>query len=208
MKLCAFDFDSTLMDGETIDLLAEAYGKAGEVSAITKEAMSGNLDFFEALNRRAALLKGMPYALMKEVCEGLPLMSGAAETVGEMKRRGVIVVIFSGGFKEAVDFASERLGTDAAFANFLHHKDGFLTGLVGGEMMQGDSKGDMLGRLQRLLGVSEEETIAVGDGANDRSMFRYAAVRVAFCAKEALRREANVIVEKKDLREILGHIYQ
>ncbi|MDR3162536.1 MAG: phosphoserine phosphatase SerB [Helicobacteraceae bacterium] len=206
MKLCAFDFDSTLMDGETINFLAEAYGKADEVSAITKEAMEGDLDFFEALIRRATLLKGMPYPLMKEVCERLPLMNGAAETVSELKRRGLTVVIFSGGFRDATDFAAGRLGADAAFANFLHHKNGFLTGLAGGEMMRSDSKGDMLLRLQRLLGVSKEETIAVGDGANDRSMFRYAAVKVAFCAKEALKREANAIVEKKDLREVLGLI--
>ena len=206
MKLAAFDFDSTLMDGETIDQLAKAYGRSDEVSAITHAAMNGELDFFEALTRRAALLKGMPYDQVKNICENLPLMNGAVETVTELKRRGYTVVIFSGGFREATRFAAKTLGADADFANFLHHKNGALTGLAGGEMMSGDAKGEMMARIQSLLGVSKEQTIAVGDGANDLSMFTHADTRIAFCAKEVLRREATMIISEKDLRLIVRQL--
>ncbi|MDR3347167.1 MAG: phosphoserine phosphatase SerB [Helicobacteraceae bacterium] len=206
MKLCAFDFDSTLMDGETIDLIASAHAKSEEVSAITREAMNGKLDFFEALTRRVMLLKGMRCDRVREVCENLPLMNGAIETIAELKRRGYTVIILSGGFHEATSHAAKTLKTDAEFANYLHAKDNALTGYVGGEMMFGSSKGQMLSRIQRLLSVLPADTVAIGDGANDRSMFQHAAIRVAFCAKEALKKEANVIVEEKDLTQILKAI--
>lgn len=206
MKLCVFDFDSTLMDGETIDELAAVCNKKAEVSAITHEAMAGNLDFFESLTRRAALLKGAPYAQIKAVCENLPLMPGAVETVAQLKKMGYRVVVFSGGFRDATSHAAKTLKVDAEFANTLHQKDGLLTGLVGGEMMFDWSKGAMLQRIQSLLGATPETTIAVGDGANDRSMFAHAKTRVAFCAKEVLKKEANVIVEEKNLTKMLGKI--
>ena len=98
------------------------------------------------------------------------------------------------------------MGLDGEFANILHVKDGLLTGQVGGEMMFNNSKGEMLKRLQKLLDVREENTIAVGDGANDLSMFRYAKKRVAFCAKPILKQDANIIIEKKDLSQILSYI--
>ena len=161
MKLCVFDFDSTLMDGETIDILAQAVGKQAEVSRITERAMRGELDFFGALTERVALLKGLSYARALELCRTLPLMPGAVETVQALEARGYRVVIFSGGFREATSFHAPRLGADADFANFLHQQDGVLTGLVGGEMMTGDAKGTLLTRLQKLLGVSKEDTVAV-----------------------------------------------
>jgi phosphoserine phosphatase len=98
------------------------------------------------------------------------------------------------------------LGFDADFSNILHARDGRLTGLVGGDMMFDFSKGDMLVRLQRLLGISEADTVAVGDGANDRSMFAHASTRIAFCAKEILKKEANVVIDTKDLTQVLAHV--
>ncbi|MDR2638601.1 MAG: phosphoserine phosphatase SerB [Helicobacteraceae bacterium] len=206
MKLCVFDFDSTLMDGETIDILALSFGRGGEIAAITCEAMNGKLDFFEAITRRAAALKGMRYDEVVRICENLPLMKGAIECVGELKRRGYKVVVFSGGFHIATDPAVVKLGADAAFANILRREGDFLTGQVGGEMLFDFSKGDMLRRVQSLLGVAAEDTVAVGDGANDRAMFRYAKTKIAFCAKEILKKEATVAIEKKDLRLVLEHI--
>jgi phosphoserine phosphatase len=203
MKLCVFDFDSTLMDGETIDLLAEVAGQAEAVRQITEAAMQGELDFFEALRARVQLLAGLPYRQALERCRSLPLMPGALECVRTLKARGYRVVIFSGGFREATAHAAEQLGADADFANFLHHKNGVLTGAVGGEMMQSTSKGEMLARLQQLLGVSPANTIAVGDGANDLSMFEHAAIKIAFCAKPILKVAADYCVDTKDLRTLL-----
>lgn len=206
MKLCVFDFDSTLMDGETIDFFAEALGIGEQVSEITERAMAGELDFFESLQERVGLLKGLDYAKVEEISHSLPYMPGAIETIAELKKRGMTVVCFSGGFRTATTYAKDILGYDADFSNALHVKEGKLTGLVGGDMMFNFSKGDMLVRLQSILGVSEEETMVVGDGANDLSMFAHAGTRVAFCAREILKKEANIIVDKKDLTLILKEI--
>ena len=206
MKLAVFDFDSTLMDGEKIDFFAKELGIGERVSLITERAMNGEIDFFESLQERVSLLKGLPYKKVEEISHSLPYMNGAIETIKELKARGMSVVCFSGGFRTATTYAKDILGYDADFSNALHHKDGLLTGLVGGDMMFNFSKGDMLIRLQNLLHVSEDETMVVGDGANDLSMFAHAGTRVAFCAKEILKKEATIIVETKDLTQILEKI--
>lgn len=206
MKLAVFDFDSTLMDGETIDFLAKPLGLEEKVATITEKAMAGELDFFESLVERVSLLKGLEYKKAVEICKDLPLMPGAYELISELKKRGYKVVCFSGGFRIGTTPAKEKLGLDADFSNILHEKDGVLTGLVGGDMMFGFSKGDMIQRVQSMLGVSKEDTLVAGDGANDVSMFPFASKRVAFCAKEILKKEANIIVDTKDLTQILEHI--
>lgn len=203
MKLAVFDFDSTLMDGETIDFFAEELGFKEQVVAITERAMAGELDFYASLIERVALLKGLPYSKVEVICKMLPMMNGAAEVVEGLKERGYKVVCFSGGFRDATKPACEQLGIDADFSNFLHAENGILTGAVGGEMMYSDAKGDMIVRLQNLLGVTREKTLVVGDGANDLSMFAHADTRVAFCGKPILREAATHCVDVKDLREIL-----
>ncbi|MGZ5209130.1 MAG: phosphoserine phosphatase SerB [Sulfuricurvum sp.] len=208
IKLCVFDFDSTLMDGETIDFFAEALGIGAQVSTITERAMNGELDFFESLRERVGLLKGLEFSKVEKICHNLPYMPGAAETIAALKARGIKVVCFSGGFRSATSHAKNILGYDADFSNVLHEKEGKLTGLVGGDMMFDFSKGDMLQRLQGLFGITKEETMAVGDGANDRSMFEHASTRVAFCAKEILKKEANVIIDTKDLTQIITKVFQ
>ena len=206
MKLAVFDFDSTLMDGETIDFLAKELGFEEEVSKITEEAMSGRLDFFESLTTRVKLLKGLEYSKAVEICKTLPLMPGAKETIKALKEKGYKVVCFSGGFRIGTGPAKEILGIDADFSNILHEKDGILTGLVGGDMMFSSSKGDMIQRIQNLLGATKETTLVCGDGANDLSMFPYANTRIAFCAKDILKEAANVIIDEKDLTKILDYI--
>lgn len=206
MKLCVFDFDSTLMDGETIDILASLAGCEAEVSKITEAAMAGELDFFESLTRRVAFLKGVDAAQAKDRCANLPFINGATDIIKTLKSNGYKVVVFSGGFSIGTSPAREKLGFDMDFSNKLHEKDGLLTGLVGGEMMYSDSKGVMMQKLQTLLGVSIENTIAIGDGANDASMFAYAAKKIAFCAKPKLKELANIIIDTKDLREIEKYI--
>ncbi len=206
MKLCVFDFDSTLMDGETIDFLAKPLGLEEKIAEITERTMQGELDFFESLTTRVTLLRGLEEEKVNEICHNLPFMPGAKETIAELKKRGYTVVVFSGGFRNATSHARDILGFDADFSNTLHVREGVLSGLVGGEMMFDHSKGDMLRRVQALLGISEAETVAVGDGANDRSMFAHAAKRVAFCAKDILKKEANIVIDTKDLTQLLGEI--
>ena len=206
MKLAVFDFDSTLMDGETIDFLARPLGLEEKVASITERAMAGELDFFESLITRVKLLEGLEEGIVKQICETLPYMNGAKETIAKLKEMNYKVVCFSGGFRSATGYAKDILGFDADFSNILHSKNGKLTGLVGGDMMFGFSKGDMIERLQNVLGISKEKTLVCGDGANDVSMFKYANTRVAFCAKEVLKKEANIIIEEKDLTKILENI--
>lgn len=206
MKLAVFDFDSTLMDGETIEFLAQEMGVSEEVAQVTKKAMEGELDFYESLKTRVKLLKGMPQDRAIEICQNLPLIPGAKETISTLKNNGYKVVCFSGGFKFATEYFRDVLALDGEFSNTLHCKNKKLTGEVDGEMMFDFSKGKMLLSLQRLLGVTKKDTLVVGDGANDASMFAYADKKVAFCAKEILKKQANIIIEKKNLKEILLYL--
>ena len=206
IKLAVFDFDSTLLDGETLEFLADECGIKEQVKSITDKAMKGELDFFESLTERVMLLKGLSIRKVDEICKSLPIMPGAVEIVKEMHKLGYKVVCFSGGFKNATEYFSETLGLDSEFSNILHAKNGILTGLVGGEMMFNDSKGRMLSRLQNLMNITAENTVVVGDGANDLSMFKFAEKRVAFCAKPILREQANIIIDEKDLSLILNYI--
>lgn len=206
MKLAVFDFDSTLMDGETLDIIAKETDYYEEIKEITAKGMRGELDFFESLTSRVALLEGMKLKKVNEICESLPIMNGAKETIKELKKKNYKCVCFSGGFKNATSIFVERLGLDGEFSNIFHAKNDILTGKVGGEMMFADSKGNMLLTLQKLLGISYENTLAIGDGANDLSMFKYAKNRVAFCSKEILKKEANIIINEKNLRLIIEKI--
>ena len=206
IKLCVFDFDSTLMDGETIGFFATKMGTQRQVSEITKRAMAGELDFFESLSERVALIKGMKLSDAKAIAESLPFVCGASEIIAYLKNKGIKVIVFSGGFHLATDAAQKKLGFDASFANYLHEKDGILTGLFGGEMMFGYSKGALLAQLKSLMGLSTSEVMCVGDGANDVSMFREAGLKIAFCANEILKEHASVCIEKKDLKEIMKYV--
>ncbi len=206
MKLAVFDFDSTLMDGETIDIFAKEFKIGEKVATITNRAMNGEIDFFQSLKQRVELLKGLEYKKVEEISHALPYMQGAKEIIKEFKKRDMNVVCFSGGFRTATSYAKDILGYDADFSNILHTKNGLLSGLVGGDMMFDISKGDMLIRLQALLHVNKDETIVIGDGANDLSMFKYASTRVAFCAKEILKKEATIVIETKDLTKILQNL--
>ena len=192
-KLAVFDFDSTLMDGETIDFFAEELGFKEQVVEITERAMAGELDFYASLVERVALLKGLPQSRVKEICKSLPMMPGAAEVVAGLKEKGYTVVCFSGGFRDATRPACEKLGIDADFSNFLHSEEGILTGAVGGEMMYSNAKGDMITRLQALLGVDRKDTLVVGDGANDLSMFRICRHTGSILWKACLERGCDTL---------------
>lgn len=205
--LIVFDFDSTLMDGESIDILAKRYRVESAVSYITREAMEGRLDFFESLTKRVAFLEDMPLSLVQEsIQKDFHLMNGAIECVQELRKKGHIVVCFSGGFRIITEYFKNTIGLHATFSNILHTKDGKLTGKVGGEMMFGDSKGNMLQNLQAILGLDSKQCVVIGDGANDLSMFAFADTKIAFCAKEILQKNATHCINEKDLREVLSII--
>ena len=206
-KLAVFDFDSTLMDGETLEFFARELGIEEKVKEITDRAMRGELDFFESLTERVSFLKGLSVLKVDEICNHLPLMNGAEEAVSYLKGKGYKVICFSGGFRNATTLFAEKLGLDGEFVNILHVKDGLLTGQVGGEMMFNDSKGQMIQKIQKLLDVSPENTVAVGDGANDLSMFKFASKKVAFCAKPIVKEHANIIIDEKDLSKIADYIF-
>lgn len=206
MKLAVFDFDSTLMDGETLDIIAKETEYYKEIKEITEKGMKGEIDFFESLISRVALLEGMKLKKVNEICESLPIMNGAEETIKELKNKNYKCVCFSGGFKNATLIFVEKLKLDGEFSNIFHTKNNILTGKVGGEMMFLDSKGNMLLALQKLLNISYNDTLVIGDGANDLSMFKYAKNRVAFCSKEILKKEANIIINEKDLRLLIDKI--
>jgi len=205
-KLILFDLDSTLIENETIDEFAKIAGAENEVKKITKEAMDGKLNFEQSLKKRVALIKGAPTNKIKEAVSTLTLTEGAEETIKELKNRGYIVGVVSGGFTVATDKIKELLGMDYAYSNNLIEKDGKLTGEVNGVMMKEDAKGKMLQKIAKKENIDLKDTVVVGDGANDISMFKVAGFKIAFCAKDILKKNADVCIEKRDLREILKYV--
>ncbi|CRF47716.1 Phosphoserine phosphatase [Helicobacter heilmannii] len=203
MKLAVFDFDSTLVDAETIEELAKAHGVGQEVINTTELAMAGKADFYTSLISRAGLLKGMDAKHAQEICQNLPLHKGALEVVQGLQALDYRVVCLSGGFKWATGHFKEKLGLDADFSNTLHVSGGVLTGEVSGPLMRGDSKAEILASLQSLL--RPKHTLAIGDGANDIGMFKLANVSVAFNAKEITKKAATFIAQSLDLQEVLEH---
>ncbi|BDQ28286.1 phosphoserine phosphatase SerB [Helicobacter ailurogastricus] len=204
MKLAVFDFDSTLVDAETIEVLAQNYGVGQAVENATELAMAGKADFYTSLLSRASLLKGMDAMWAEAICQNLPLHLGALEVVQGLHALGYKVVCLSGGFKWATGYFKEKLGLDADFSNTLHVRDGFLTGQVSGPLMRGDSKAEILASLQSLL--KPKHTLAIGDGANDIGMFKLADLSVAFNAKEITKKAATFVAQSLDLREILNYL--
>lgn len=204
--LVLFDLDSTLIEEETIDELAKLAGVEEEVKRITRDAMEGKIDFEESLRRRVALLKGLPIESVKKLVSRLRLTKGARETVEELKNRGYVVGVISGGFTIVTDRIKRDLNLDYAYSNELVVRDGRLTGEVRGRVMSSTAKGDILEEIARREGVELKDTVVVGDGANDIGMFKRAGFRIAFCAKEILKKNADVVIDKRDLREILRYI--
>ncbi len=205
-KLAVFDFDSTLVNAETIECLAKAWGALEEVQYITSKAMNGEIDFYKSLVERVSKLKNMPLKLAKEVCENLPLYEGATELINALKAKGYKIVCFSGGFDLATNYYRDLLNLDASFSNILCIEDDKLNGIVGGHMMFAHSKGTMLLALQRLLNIDKKNTLVVGDGANDLSMFMHAHTKIAFNAKEILKQHATHCIDEPNLALIKPYI--
>lgn len=202
-RLVVFDMDSTLIQAEVIDELAKEAGVGAEVAAITAAAMRGELDFRASLTQRVGLLAGLPEATLAHVAERIQLTDGAELVTSTLKRLGYKIGIISGGFDYFGRRLQQRLGFDYMHANRLEIADGRLTGRVVGAMIDGARKAELLREIATAEGLRLEQTIAVGDGANDLPMLSIAGLGVAFHAKPIVRRQASGAISEMGLDGLL-----
>ena len=204
-RLIVFDVDSTLVQGEVIEMLAARAGPAAEaeVRAVTEAAMRGELDFAASLRRRVAVLAGLPASVLDDVAAELELMPGARTTVRTLKRLGFRCGVVSGGFRRVIDGLVDDLGLDFCAANELEVVDGLLTGRLLGEIVDRPGKAVALRRFAELYDVPLEQSVAVGDGANDIDMLTTAGLGIAFNAKPALREVADTALSHPYLDTVL-----
>ena len=208
-KLVAFDMDSTLINIECVDEIADAAGRKAEVAAITEAAMRGEIaDYKESLRQRVTLLKGVTVAHMQQVLtERLQLNPGAAALVAACKQAGLKVLLVSGGFTYFTDHVRDLLAIDYTRSNVLEVQNGVLTGRMvdqpWGDICDGAEKRKMLLETCALLGIKPSQTIAMGDGANDLPMMGEAGLSVAYHAKPAVREQAHVRINSGGLDRLL-----
>ena len=202
-RLIVFDVDSTLVQGEVIEMLAARAGAEGMVAAITEAAMRGELDFAQSLQRRVATLAGLPATVVDEVADQLELMPGARTTLRTLRRLGFHCGVVSGGFRRIIEPLAHELMLDFVAANELEIVDGTLTGRVVGPIIDRPGKAKALRDFAQQAGVPMEQTVAVGDGANDIDMLAAAGLGVAFNAKPALREVADASLSHPYLDTVL-----
>lgn len=202
-RLVVMDMDSTLIRIEVIDELARAHGVGDQVSAITRRAMQGEIDYDQSLRERVALLRGLSVRVLDELAANLPLTEGAETLLRVLKRLGYRTAVISGGFSVAAEALQKRLGIDHAWSNTLEVTDGLLTGRVLGPIVNAQRKADLLEELSRREGVPLDQVIAIGDGANDLLMLQKAGHGIAFHAKPKLREAAHTAISATGLDSIL-----
>lgn len=202
-RLIVFDVDSTLIQGEVIEMLAERAGAGEAVAAITEAAMRGEIDFTESLHQRVATLAGLPAEVIDEVADLVQLTPGARTTIRTLRRLGFHCGVVSGGFRQVIDPLAHELMLDFVAANELEVVDGRLTGRVVGPIVDRAGKAKALRDFANQAGVPMEQTVAVGDGANDIDMLNAAGLGVAFNAKPALREVADASLSHPYLDTVL-----
>ncbi len=204
-RLIAFDMDSTLVDIECIDEIADVVGKGSQVRAITEAAMRGELSNFEdSLRRRLAILAGTPVSALQRVYEHrLRLNPGALQLLAYARWDGLKILLISGGFTYFTDRLKPRLGLDFAFSNELEIQDDRLTGQVIGAVIDQHAKRDKVAQVCQRIGCSHEQVIAVGDGVNDLEMMKLAGLSVAYRAKPKVRAYANISIDTGGLDRLL-----
>lgn len=200
--LLVMDVDSTLIREEGIDLLGEAAGVGEKVANITEKAMNGELNFEEALKERVALLKGLPESIFETVAKQIHFTPGAKTLVDKLHTMGYKVGLVSGGFHQTVDRLAVELEIDYIKANQLEIKDGLLTGRVIGDIVTKETKLEKLIEWSEMNQLSLNETIAIGDGANDLLMIQAAGLGIAFCAKEVVKKAAPHVIDTCDLTKV------
>ena len=201
--LVIFDVDSTLIEDEVIELLAEVAGKRKEVAQVTERAMRGELDFAESLRERVKTLENLPESVFEEVYERITPTQGVEELIKAIHAKGGKAAAVSGGFTTILKPLAEKLNLDFYRANDLEIKDHKLTGKVEGKIIDKTAKAEALQEWAKELNLPLEKTMAVGDGANDLEMMAIAKIGVAFNAKPIVREKADVVIEKHDLREVI-----
>ena len=202
-RLICFDMDSTLIQTECIDELAERAGVGEQVRTITERAMRGEIDFKESFTERVALLKGLDESVMKEIAENLPITEGVERLMFVLKHYGYKIAILSGGFTYFGEYLKQRFGIDYVYANELEIEDGKLTGRYVGEIVDGKRKAELLRLLAQVEKVDIAQTIAVGDGANDLPMLSTAGLGIAFHAKPKVVENAEQSINTIGLDGVL-----
>lgn len=202
-RLIVFDMDSTLIQTEVIDELADLCGVGDEVKKITHRAMNGEIDFDESLKLRVAKLKGLETSRMQEVLEKLPLTPGVEDFIKTIKTLGYKVALISGGFNFFADALKIRLGLDYSFANELQIEDGKLTGHVTGTIVNANQKAILVKLIAQQENISLEQVVAIGDGANDLPMLATAGLGIAFHAKDVVKKEAQQHLSHGPMTSIL-----
>ncbi|WP_445719292.1 phosphoserine phosphatase SerB [Flavobacterium sp.] len=202
-RLVCFDMDSTLIQTEVIDELAELAGVGEQVRVITESAMQGEIDFNESFKQRMQLLKGLKEDVLEEVALNLPITKGARRLIDTLKAYGFKTAILSGGFTYFGNYLQKELGIDYVFANQLEIKDGALTGGYIGEIVDGNKKAELLKELAKKEGIHISQTIAIGDGANDLPMLNLAGLGIAFHAKPKVKDNAQSAISSIGLDGVL-----
>jgi phosphoserine phosphatase len=197
------DVDSTLIENEAIELLADAAGTLEHVARVTERAMRGELDFAESLRERVATLAGLPVSVFDAVRSSIIVTPGASALVEGVHRAGGAIAVVSGGFHELLDPLAADLGLDEWHANRLETRDGLLTGHVHGDIVDAHAKARSLRDWAGVRRIALARTVAVGDGANDLEMMDVAGLGVAFDAKPAVRARADVVMPDRDLSAVL-----
>ena len=202
--LVVLDVDSTLIEQEVIEVLAEFAGKAAEVAAVTERAMSGELDFAGSLRARVQTLKGLDQEILELAKSKITPTKGAIALISAIHSAGGKVAAVSGGFSQILDPLAKELELDFHRANVLEIVDGKFTGDVIPPMIDKPAKATALLEWSAALGIDKSKTIAIGDGANDLDMMQVAGLSIGFCAKPRVRAVADVLIDSGDLSDALG----